>query len=315
MNVKKLICSIGFILLMATFTNAKLVGYWQMDESSGKTANDRLGDKPATLIGDAKFEPDSGKFGGAVRFGPKGDLVKILGYKGICGKSPRTVSAWVKAESPGTIFSWGNPMIKGGLWEILAKLMVNDGTSDAIVLHLSVMPGIIQGTTPLIDGKWHHIAVVLKESQSPHLSDIVLYVDGKEEIIDVMRNYSIDTKEERFVWIGYELKGLVDEVAIFDNSLNQAEITQLYKQRALSFIGPESQKVVEVISKAKALMEKQEYGRAVKLLQINIVELRQKSISKPNKKNVLLSQLSNLYFQLAIAKEAAGLAESEYVED
>jgi hypothetical protein len=75
------------------------VAHWKLDELSGTVASDSVGGNDGTLNGDPTWRPGDGKIGVAMEFDGDGDYVEVEGYKGISGPNPRTVTAWVRAES------------------------------------------------------------------------------------------------------------------------------------------------------------------------------------------------------------------------
>ena len=88
-----------------------LAGWWKFDETNGTIALDSSGNnRDATLIG---FESNqtywsAGKIDGALRFDGTDDIVQVIGYKGVAGNRPRTISAWVKTDSlNASLAGWG----------------------------------------------------------------------------------------------------------------------------------------------------------------------------------------------------------------
>ncbi|MHC4325544.1 MAG: hypothetical protein ACYSUX_14860, partial [Planctomycetota bacterium] len=73
---------------------------WLLDETAGIVASDSAGSNNGSLLG---FSADdshwvAGHSGGGLKFDGTDDYVEIEGYKGICGRNPRTVSAWILCE-------------------------------------------------------------------------------------------------------------------------------------------------------------------------------------------------------------------------
>ena len=73
----------------------RLMAHWKLDELSGI----RVSGNDGTLNGDPTWRPGDGKIGVVMEFDGVGDYVEVEGYKGISGPNPRTVTAWVRAES------------------------------------------------------------------------------------------------------------------------------------------------------------------------------------------------------------------------
>mgnify|MGYP001829097815 CR=1 FL=1 len=93
-------------------TDAQLEGWWKFDDTAGTTSADAAKkNRPGKLEGDATFDKNSvsGRLGKALKLEGGNQLVRIPGYQGITGTSPRTIAIWIKTESPGgDIVSWGN---------------------------------------------------------------------------------------------------------------------------------------------------------------------------------------------------------------
>ena len=198
-----------------------LMGWWKFDETTGKVAADSSKHKrKGTLDGELTFDKASvdGKFGKALKL-DRNDAVHIKGYKGVTGTAPRTVTAWIKTtETRGDIAVWGE----------------RDSGRHFRFTHIR---GRI-GMTPhggyyymkeyTNDDKWHHIAVVVKESELPNLhDDIVLYLDGEVAVIDdigLLDLLPVETAKKDDVRIGDGYEGLIDELRIYSRALSIDEI-------------------------------------------------------------------------------------------
>ncbi len=89
-------------------------------------------------------------------------------YAGITGNTNRTVEMWVKTTDTrnSEICAWG--LVQSGQkW----TFRLQQGR-----LRLEVEGGNTQGSTPINDGEWHHIAIV---QDGPTLSNIKFYIDGQ----------------------------------------------------------------------------------------------------------------------------------------
>ncbi len=158
--------------------------------------------------------------------GNSGDTVVVTDYKGVTGTSPRTVVAWIKTSSNGTIASWGKNNA-GEKW--VFRVQHDDGTVGA--LRIGVNNGHIVGTTPVKDGVWHHVAAVLPDMATPNVTDVLLYVDGILEGTSSSDPKKIDTGN-RNVWIGEahddkHFTGQIDDFGIFSRALTGPEILAL----------------------------------------------------------------------------------------
>jgi hypothetical protein len=203
-----------------------LIGRWKLGETSGKTAADSSGRKhDGTLEGGLSFDASSvpGRSGRALKFKGKESSVRIAGFKGVAGTSPRTVAAWIKtASASGEIVSWGLNE-HGKMWifgHIRSGLGVTPGGG-----YLYMKPG-------LDDDAWHHVAVVVRDASLPNLhDDVKLYRDGEPGEIDdigLLDLWPIETGQSLDVTIGRRWKGLLSDLRIYDRALSDEEIKALF---------------------------------------------------------------------------------------
>lgn len=199
-----------------------LVAWWPFDETEGTTAADRSSNShPATLEGGAKFVP--GKIGNCVMLDGKTGYLRVEGFKGVTGTTPRTIAAWVKTQAAsGQIVSWGSSE-PGKRW-----------TFGFIRGRIGVTPqgGYLYVKDPLHDDNWHHVVVTMEEGSPPNLHDHVkLFVDGRPaEIHDIglLDLWPIETGDELDVTIGRGFSGLIDDLRIYNRALTEEEIRSLY---------------------------------------------------------------------------------------
>ena len=205
-----------------------------------------LNDNGGTIAADASpygrhgalvnMTADSWSFGkqcGGLTFDGVNDYITITGFKGIRGSVNRTCAAWIKTSGvSGEIMSWGQ-WATGKKWII----RVNETGS----LRAEVEGGYIYGTTPVNDGKWHHIAVVFENDGTPNIADAVLYVDGLRDATAAAVPREINTADMHDISIGAfvamaprYLQGQIDEVRVYSRALTDAEIGQMYLANALT---------------------------------------------------------------------------------
>ena len=209
-------------------TDPHLMGWWKFDETAGKTASDSSKHKRHGTLEELTFDKASvdGKVGKALKL-DRDDAIDIKGYKGVTGTAPRTVTAWIKTtETSGDIAVWGE----------------RDSGKQFRFTHIRGRIGL----TPhggyyymkeyINDDKWHHIAVVVKESELPNLhDDIVLYLDGKVAVIDdigLLDLLPVETAKKDDVCIGDGYEGLIDEVRIYSRALSIDEIKAIQQGRS-----------------------------------------------------------------------------------
>ena len=216
------VCSAGEPAAQPPNTDRHLVGWWTFD-GDGKTAADSSkGGHAGTFEGGAVFE--AGRIGQAVALDGKDACIRIAGFKGVTSSGPRTVAAWIKtAKAGGDIVAWGADD-HGKLWKF-----------GFVRGRVGVSPkgGYLYMRAALNDDAWHHVAVVVLEASVPNLHDHVkLYADGEPaEIHDIglLDLWPIETGDKLDVTIGRGLKGLMDDVRIYDRALSEDEIKALFQ--------------------------------------------------------------------------------------
>ncbi len=208
-------------------TDPALVGWWKLDETSGTTAADASSrGHVGQLEGGRTFAALSvpGRVGKALKCDGNDGGLLISGFKGVTGTAPRTVAAWINTETPkGDIVSWGTDDA-GKMW-----------TVGFIREHLGVTPkgGYLYMKAGVHDGRWHHVAFVVRPVELPNLhDDVKLYLDGTPAEIDdigLLDLWPIETGDNRDVRIGQRYKGLIDDLRLYGRALSEDEVGALFR--------------------------------------------------------------------------------------
>jgi hypothetical protein len=196
------------------------------DEGTGERLRDAGGRPIATGYNGTQWV--AGPSGHALAFdGAAAHVWVDAGYTPPSGVSARTVTAWIKADGTGSIVAWGTKE-PGRKWHF--RLENADGFVGQ--LRIEVEGGYRRGATSLLDGAWHHVAVVLPDGAT-NVNQARLYVDGFEDLPYATVPQVIDTATGR-VEIGTDnhdtpryFNGRIDEVRIHRRALPQSEITAL----------------------------------------------------------------------------------------
>lgn len=166
----------------------------------------------------------NGQAGSALNFDGTDDQVQITGYKGIPGAGVRTIEAWINTTSntASTILEYGST--NNGQ-------MFSFGINGSGRLQLDIFNNIITSTNTVNDGNWHHVAIVVNNS---NLANIQFYIDGILESNSAVTGPGsgiINTDPAGTdVRIGYSpglntfFQGTIDEVRIWNSTRSLAQI-------------------------------------------------------------------------------------------
>jgi hypothetical protein len=206
-----------------------LVGWWKLDQCSGKRAADASGHgRNGVLEGGLSFDARSvpGRTGRALAFDGGEGCVRVPGFKGVTGTRPRSVAVWIKPSgTTGEIVSWGQDDY-GKMW-ILGYVRTGVGVTPRGG-YLYMKPG-------LEDGAWHHVVAVLRGGSPPNVhDDVQLYRDGQPAEIDdigLLDLWPIETGQQRDVRIGWRFRGAIADLRIYDRALGDEEVGALFHSK------------------------------------------------------------------------------------
>jgi hypothetical protein len=207
----------------------------KFDETSGTTAADASGyGNNATINGGVTWT--SGQIGNAVNLdGTNGYIALPEGV--VSSADSITVAAWVNLD---TVSNWSRIFDFGSGTSTNMYLTPQNGANGNIrfgIKNNNSSEEIIDGTSALATGGWHHVAVTLNGSIG------ILYVDGSE----VGRNTSMTIKPSDMGattqnWIGRSqysdpyLDGRVDDFRIYNRAISSSEVTSLMNEQTLKTV-------------------------------------------------------------------------------
>ncbi|RLE75674.1 MAG: hypothetical protein DRZ80_02395 [Thermoprotei archaeon] len=211
-----------------------LIGSWHFDEGTGNTAHDTSGyNNHALLTTDNPNYPpptwtENGRYSNAVYFdGTEWAKVDAGNANIFNPTSGLSIEAWINASSLYST-SWG-PMIVtkyGGNWKGYALFLDNGGYPSFMVADGSVWYPA-QSSKAISTGVWYHIVGTWDGSIVRIYVNTVL----KASTFGTLTNDpNQDLTIGRASWdpVGGMFKGTIDEVRIYNRSLTQEEINDLY---------------------------------------------------------------------------------------
>ncbi len=216
------------IMAVAGMVNAGIVEHLTFDvDGTASVGTD------ATLVGGATIVA-GGKAGGALSLDGVDDYATTVGYKGIGGSDPRTISLWVKTavnQANGTFFiGWGDT---GGGSRVRYDFGLQSGTTDQIRLELNAGATTSATGTTITDDAWHHLVSTWDGTI------MTFYLDGN--VYGTTAPGTVNSVLTEDVVIGTGIRqafagnttarwtnGLIDDVQIYDNVLSAADVATLF---------------------------------------------------------------------------------------
>ena len=162
--------------------------------------------------------------GQALNFDGTDDFVQTT-YGGIAGTADRTIEAWIRTTE-NFLPTTGNGqgvIVDYGTFVTGQRFTFNVLWGNAI--RLEVGGNGVNGSIPVNDGNWHHVAVVFTNPGNV----VTLYVDG---VLDTQGSLTVTANTGTLydVMIGKRIDGVnhftgdIDEVRIWNYALSQAEL-------------------------------------------------------------------------------------------
>jgi hypothetical protein len=232
--------------------------HWSFDETSGESFKAEAAGVPAApATAQLKNLSDAGpaaahvagKRLGGLHF--DGHLYVNARFPGIAQYAPHTVVFWVKVPKDASLgnayamVAWGGDNQRLGSHPIHIAWNRNPNEAALGVLRTDYGGGFAVGATPLRDGRWHHIAVVLLPRNDPQNPlEVNQYVDGRLEGegkpsppgSEIFTRAAQNASKDSF-WLGCRLGingvrserfcGEMDELFIADRALEPQEIVRL----------------------------------------------------------------------------------------
>jgi len=187
------------------------VAHWPLDETEGNTAHDSAGANDALVMGNAIWQPNGGKIGGALALDGIDDFIPTS-FVLDPGKGPFSVFAWIKGGGPGQVVI----SQQGGVnW-----LCTNpaDGTVMTNLMDSGRLAKRGLSNAVVTDDQWHRIGLVWDGANR------FLYVDDKEVAKDAQPGL-VGRGGALTIGAGYALapgslwSGLIDDVRIYNRAV------------------------------------------------------------------------------------------------
>lgn len=196
-----------------------IVGVWLFDEGDGGIAADASGNgHDGELIETVSWVED-GRFGSALEFHGGEDMVRVE-HSDDLNLQTFTIMVWVKTPDSGQALIHKQPS------SAMRNYILNIYTSTFV--RASFSSGGVRtdcdGTTPVNDDQWHHVAATYDQKS------LKVYVDGELDGEVSSPDKQLENNEEPLQFGhaggtgGYRYTGLMDEMAVYNIALSEDEI-------------------------------------------------------------------------------------------
>lgn len=157
------------------------------------------------------------------------NFADAAGYTGVAGAGDRTVAFWMKAADTQNAFA---TMVSWGTTATSQRWDVRIGGSFNI--RTEVAGSGSEGSAEIVDGRWHHVAVVFANDGTPNIGDIVFYIDGEPDALSLPGNTEVNTSDANTVRIGASrtlanrgFTGHLDDIRIYSRALDRDEVRKV----------------------------------------------------------------------------------------
>ena len=234
-----LVVFVGFVIINQSFSAMDgLVGLWTFDSASGTKVSDVSGKgHTGEMLGSAKLDAN-GKFGSALSCdGTAGGFFSVPDSPDFKFSGDFSIACWF---SNNTAPVDNTALVTKGYHTIPANggdskpwfmvYFLKAGSVDFFLRDSKVVNSRAVGKTLVNDGAWHHIACIKAGDK------VKVYIDGKEDgVADAVDAIYGDNNQPLVFMVHFDrwLKGSLDEVAIFNKAITEAEIATVMKGLAL----------------------------------------------------------------------------------
>ena len=208
-----------------------LVGAWLFDTDSEAQVEDVSGNgHDGELVGNATLEED-GKFGSALSCDGTEAYVMVPDHDDLEFEGDFSLACWFQNSTPPSDHSglitkgYDKPGGGGGNmkpWYLVYFL--TSGTVDLYLRDTKDANSRASGKTRINDGEWHHVVAMKAGKQ------VKIYVDGKEDGVANAIDARYGGNDEPLVFMVHHqrwIKGLMDEVAVYNRALDEDEIASM----------------------------------------------------------------------------------------
>ena len=207
---------------------------WLFDEGDGETVADAVGESDGTFTGAQWAE---GRFGSAAQIAPGKNFVSVPWTEALSPEGALTVTAWVYLNEYGEGEFPNRRILQLGSYDPKSEYGIEDNSYRLLFEFGDFIFDAGPGADPeqlavaqdeyITLETWHHVAGVYSGDA------MTLYIDGEEVATQPANGAALVAPEDARLFIGTKSDkapegdwwdGLIDEVAVFNRALSQADI-------------------------------------------------------------------------------------------
>ncbi|MFA6315620.1 MAG: LamG domain-containing protein [Candidatus Paceibacterota bacterium] len=205
------------------YLDANMQGYWRLEadgtDSSGKNNTMGLGNAPDYV---------AGKFGNGAEFTLANTDYLTLADASATGleiTGSRTVSAWMKPDATGkfgTIFAHDDGT---NGWIIYQ----NDTNFQLLIRGLTTNT-LVNTPSTIVGGQWYHVVGVYDSTNTKlkiWMNGVKTEVTASGSSANSAADFSIGARDKGAA-VDLYADGIIDDVAVWDRALTDAEVTNIY---------------------------------------------------------------------------------------
>ena len=231
-----------------------LVGFWSFDQTTikGRIVNDIWSKNHGTIKGGPKSV--KGKFGQALSFDGKKDLVEIPHHVSLDLKKEITIEFWFLLNGESGDNEYPRPVSKGqSLWDNSGYgVWVRDTRNPTDIGFRSVTldPNDTRktGLPSYANKDWHHVVLTYNGKKG------MLYLDGEVLVDQPVKGDLSQNKEPLHIGDALDMRhfnGVIDEVRIYNRGLIPAEAKQNFEIKSNNLSVRVAGKITTVWAKLK----------------------------------------------------------------
>ncbi len=245
MKFVKVLAVVGFVVVLFTTSYAinPPIHYWNMDENEGSTAMDAVGGFNGEWVGEVRWAPEAGRYGGAIECNDDSSFIAIYDAPGLFDELgiEFTFSIWVAVYE--FTQDWQGIIFQNDKFFLERNNSGGNGTVNGIHFkakdETGSQPFNMYGDILIDDGDWHHIVGIYDVDKA------YLYVDGElDKEVDADGNPIGYTEDPLLIGAKFEntyrnsWNGLIDDVRIYDYALSPEQIDSLYTMEINTKVTP-----------------------------------------------------------------------------